>query len=93
MPRSHSSSVSRDKIQLPKDGIVDATVVKVPFFDPDEQIPNTVILARISHFRGTLPKLRQINFRQKCLLVEPFGPEIVYEAVYPCESDFNPSQD
>ncbi len=41
MPRSHWKLGTDVKVQLPKDGIVDGTVVRVPFRDPNKEIPNT----------------------------------------------------
>ena len=41
MPRTHWQRGTRVKVQLPKDGIVDAEVVRVPFFDPTKDIPKT----------------------------------------------------
>ena len=41
MPRSHWKRDTRVKVQLPKDGIVDAQVVRVPFIDPNKEIPKT----------------------------------------------------
>ena len=43
MPKSHWRRGTKVLVQLPNDGIVDATVVKVPFFDPAKQIPNTAL--------------------------------------------------
>ena len=43
MPRSHWRRGTQVKVQLPKDGIVDAEVVRVPFFDPSKDIPNTAL--------------------------------------------------
>ena len=43
MPRSHWRRGTRVKVQLPKDGIVDAQVVRVPFVDPTKQRPKTVL--------------------------------------------------
>ena len=39
MPRTRWRQGTRVKVQLPKDGIVDAEVVRVPFFDPTKDIP------------------------------------------------------
>ena len=39
MPRSYWSRGTQVKVQLPKDGIVDAEVVRVPFFDPTKERP------------------------------------------------------
>ncbi|MCY4513722.1 MAG: hypothetical protein OXC69_01085, partial [Candidatus Tectomicrobia bacterium] len=39
MPRTHWQRGTRVKVQLPKDGIVDAEVVRVPFLDPAKDIP------------------------------------------------------
>ncbi len=41
MPRSHWRRGTKVKVQLPKDGIVDAEVVRVPFVDPDKELPKT----------------------------------------------------
>ena len=41
MPRSHWRRGTRVKVALPKDGPVDAEVVRVPFRDPGKAIPNT----------------------------------------------------
>ena len=41
MPRSHWRRGTRVKVALPKDGVVDAEVVRVPFRDPGKAIPNT----------------------------------------------------
>ena len=41
MPRSHWRQGTRVKVQLPKDGIVDAEVVRVPFVDPTKELPKT----------------------------------------------------
>ena len=43
MPRSHWSRGTQVKVQLPKDGIVDAEVVRVPFFDPTKERPKSVL--------------------------------------------------
>ena len=43
MPRTHWKRGTRVKVGLPKDGIVDAEVVRVPFFDPTKQRPKTVL--------------------------------------------------
>ena len=43
MPRSHWRRGTRVKVQLPKDGIVDAQVVRVPFVDPTKERPKTVL--------------------------------------------------
>ena len=43
MPRSHWRRGTHVNVQLPGDGIVDAEVVRVPFFDPTKDIPNTVL--------------------------------------------------
>ena len=43
MPRSHWRRGTQVKVQLPGDGIVDAQVVRVPFFDPTKDIPNTAL--------------------------------------------------
>ena len=41
MPRSHWRRGAPVKVQLPKDGIVDAEVVRVPFVDPTKELPKT----------------------------------------------------
>ena len=41
MPRSHWRLGTHVKVQLPKDGIVDAEVVRVPFVDPTKERPKT----------------------------------------------------
>ena len=41
MPRSHWRRGSHVKVQLPKDGIVDSKVVRVPFVDPTKERPKT----------------------------------------------------
>ena len=41
MPRSHWRRGTKVKVQLPKDGIVDAEVVRVPFVDPTKERPKT----------------------------------------------------
>ena len=41
MPRTHWQRGTRVKVKLPKDGIVDAEVVRVPFLDPAKDIPKT----------------------------------------------------
>ena len=41
MPRTHWRRGTDVKVQLPQDGIVDGTVVRVPFHDPNKSIPNT----------------------------------------------------
>ena len=43
MPRSHWKRGTEVKVQLPKDGVVDAEVVRVPFFDPTKEVPKTVL--------------------------------------------------
>jgi hypothetical protein len=43
MPRGYWRRGTRVKVQLPKDGIVDAEVVRVPFFDPTKELPKTVL--------------------------------------------------
>ena len=43
MPRSHWKRGTRVKVQLPKDGLVDADVVRVPFVDPTKERPKTVL--------------------------------------------------
>ena len=39
VPRTHWRLGTRVKVRLPKDGIVDAEVVRVPFFDPTQGAP------------------------------------------------------
>ena len=41
MPRSHWRRGTDVKVQLPKDSIVDAQVVRVPFVDPTKELPKT----------------------------------------------------
>ena len=41
MPRSHWRRGTAVKVQLPKDGVVDAEVVRVPFLDPTKELPKT----------------------------------------------------
>ena len=41
MPRTHWRRGTRVKVGLPKDGIVDAEVVRVPFVDPTKELPKT----------------------------------------------------
>ena len=41
MPKSHWRIGTDVKVQLPADGIVDATVVRVPFRDPNKEVPKT----------------------------------------------------
>ncbi|MDE0181070.1 MAG: hypothetical protein OXL39_06980 [Caldilineaceae bacterium] len=43
MPPTHWKRGTRVKVQLPKDGLVDAEVVRVPFFDPTKERPKTVL--------------------------------------------------
>ncbi len=43
MPRTHWRRGTRVKVLLPKDGLVDAEVVRVPFFDPTKERPKTVL--------------------------------------------------
>ncbi|MCE2448281.1 MAG: hypothetical protein J4F35_07830 [Candidatus Latescibacteria bacterium] len=43
MPRSHGSRGTQVKVQLPKDGIVDAEVVRVPFLDPTKERPKSAL--------------------------------------------------
>ena len=43
MPRTHWRRGTRVKALLPVDGLVDAEVVKVPFFDPTKEVPKTVL--------------------------------------------------
>ena len=41
LPRTHWPRGTRLKVQLPKDGLVNAEVVRVPFFDPTKDIPKS----------------------------------------------------
>ena len=41
MPRTHWKRGARAKVLLPADGLVDAEVVRVPFFDPTKERPKT----------------------------------------------------
>ena len=41
LPRTHWPRGTRLKVQLPKDGFVNAEVVRVPFFDPSKDIPKS----------------------------------------------------
>ena len=41
MPKSHWRIGTDVKVQLPADGIVDASVVRVPFRDPNKEVPKT----------------------------------------------------
>ena len=41
LPRTHWQRGTRLKVQLPNDGIVNAEVVRVPFFDPSKDIPKS----------------------------------------------------
>ena len=43
MPRSHWRKGTQAKVQLPKDGIVDAEVVRVPFIDPTKERPKSAL--------------------------------------------------
>ena len=43
MPRTHWRRGTRLDVRLPKDGIVDAEVVRVPFFDPAKERPKTIL--------------------------------------------------
>ena len=43
MPRTHWKRGTRVKALLPKDGIVDAEVARVPFFDPTKECPKTAL--------------------------------------------------
>ena len=43
MPRSHWRRGTNVKVQLPKDGIVDAEVVRVPFVDPTKERPQAAL--------------------------------------------------
>ena len=47
MPRSHWRRGAEVKEQLPKDGIVDAQVVQVPFVDPNKELPKTALAAAV----------------------------------------------
>ena len=41
MPRTHWKIGTNVNVQLPSDGGVDASVVRVPFFDPTKEVPKT----------------------------------------------------
>ena len=41
MPRSHWKRGTQVKVRLPKDGLVDARVTRVPFIDPTKELPKT----------------------------------------------------
>ena len=43
MPATHWKRGTRVSVRLPKDGIVDAEVVRVPFFDPTKERPKTIL--------------------------------------------------
>ena len=43
MPATHWKRGARVRVLLPNDGLVDAEVVRVPFFDPTKQRPKTVL--------------------------------------------------
>ena len=43
MPPTHWKRGTRVNVGLPNDGVVDAEVVRVPFFDPTKQRPKTVL--------------------------------------------------
>ncbi|MCY4114827.1 MAG: aminomethyl transferase family protein [Chloroflexi bacterium] len=43
MPPTHWKRGTRAKVGLPKDGLVDAEVVRVPFLDPTKERPKTVL--------------------------------------------------
>ena len=43
MPKTHWRRGTKAKVQLPGDGIVDATVVRVPFLDPTKEVPKTIL--------------------------------------------------
>lgn len=45
MPRSHWKRGTKVKVALPKDGLVDAEVVRVPFTDPSKATPKTELSA------------------------------------------------
>ena len=47
MPRSHWRRGTEVKVQLPKDGIVDAQVVRVPFVDPTKELPKTELAGTV----------------------------------------------
>ncbi len=47
MPRSHWRRGTEVKVQLPKDGIVDAQVVQVPFVDPTKELPKMALAATV----------------------------------------------
>ena len=41
LPRTHWQRGTRLKVQLPNDGLVNAEVVRVPFFDPTKDFPKS----------------------------------------------------
>ena len=43
MPRSHWKRGTGVEVRLPKDGLVDAEVVQVPFFDPSKERPKSAL--------------------------------------------------
>ena len=43
MPKTHWRIGTKAKVRLPEDGIVDATVVRVPFRDPTKEVPKTAL--------------------------------------------------
>ena len=43
MPPTHWKRGARVKVRLPQDGLVDAEVVRVPFFDPTKERPKTTL--------------------------------------------------
>ena len=43
MPKTHWKRDTNINVQLPNDGIVDAKVVRVPFFDPMKEVPKTTL--------------------------------------------------
>ncbi|MXX93164.1 MAG: aminomethyl transferase family protein [Chloroflexi bacterium] len=43
MPKTHWKRGTNVNVQLPNDGIVDASVVRVPFFDPTKEVPKTAL--------------------------------------------------
>ena len=45
MPRSHWRRGTQVKVQLPKDGLVDAQVARVPFVDPTKERSKTGLTA------------------------------------------------
>ena len=53
MPKTHWKRGTSVNVQLPNDGIVDASVVRVPFFDPTKEVPKTSALKIFSSFWTT----------------------------------------